>query len=329
MQSLFTSLRSVIARGWAFNPLLTLAALLHFALIPFAAALIFLDPQIITGMSAWTKPLKFAISGGIYAVTFGWFLTYVQGRRRWVQIGANVTGIALLVETVLISMQVIRGVPSHFNNTTAFDAGVFATMGGFIALLATMNLLLAIWLLIQKLPDRAFAAALRWGTILAFAGMAVGGLMSAPTSGQMVALEAGETVNALGAHSVGVADGGPGLPLLGWSTVGGDLRAGHFLGLHGMQIIPLAAWLLSRRRLRGLLSEGHRTALVHLTGVGYLGLTVLLTWQALREQSVVAPDGLTLAVYAGLIGVVAVGMAGVWLHASGMRAGQEKRALVV
>jgi hypothetical protein len=333
MQSLFTSLRSAIARGWAFNRTLTVAATLHFALIPFAAALIFLDPQVITGMPAWIKPLKFAISGGIYGVTFGWFLTFVQGRRRWVEIAATVTGVALLVETILISMQVIRGVPSHFNNTTAFDAAVFSTMGGFIALLATMNLLLAIWLLFQKLPDRAFGAALRWGTIIAFAGMAVGGLMSAPTSGQMAALEAGETVNALGAHSVGVADGGPGLPLLGWSTVGGDLRAAHFLGLHGMQILPLAAWLLSRRRLRRLLrrllSEGHRTALVHLAGVGCLGLTVLLAWQALRGQSVIAPDGLTLAAYAGLFGVMALGVLGVWLHASGMRAGHAKRALAV
>lgn len=329
MQSLFPSLRSAIARGWAFNPVLTLAAVLHFALIPFAAGLIFLDPQVITGAPAWIKPLKFAISGGIYGVTFGWFLTFVQGRRRWVQVAATVTGVALLVETILISMQVIRGVPSHFNNTTAFDAGVFSIMGGFIALLATMNLLLAIWLLFQKLPDRAFAAALRWGTIIAFAGMVVGGLMSAPTSGQMAALEAGETVNALGAHSVGVADGGPGLPLLGWSTIGGDLRAPHFLGLHGMQILPLAAWLLSRRRQRRLLGEGHRTALVHLAGVGYLGLTVLLTWQALRGQSVIAPDGLTWAACAGLFGVMAVGFLLVWLRASGQRSGQGKQALAV
>lgn len=306
MPSLLLSLRSFIARSWAFNPVLTLAGILHFALVPIAAALIVLDPQAITGMPAWIKPTKFALSGGIYGLTFGWFLTFVQGRRRWVQMAATATGVALLVETTLITVQVIRGVPSHFNNTTAFDAAVFSVMGGFIALLSLMNLLLGIWLLFQKLPDRSFAWALRWGAIIAFAGMGVGSLMTMPTAGQMAALTAGETVSALGAHSVGVADGGPGLPFLGWSTEGGDLRAAHFLGLHGMQIVPLVWWLLSRRRR---LSDGPRTALVNLTGLGYLGLTALLTWQALRGQAVIAPDGLTWAAYAALVGLVGGGIA--------------------
>ncbi len=329
MRLLFPSIRSAVARGWAFNPTLTLAALLHLALLPVAGALIFLDPQVITGMMAWIKPTKFALSGAIYLATFGWFLSHVQRGPRWIGFVATGVGVALLVETGLITMQVVRGVPSHFNSTTAFDAAVFSVMGGFIFLLTLLNLLLVIWLIFQKLPDRSFTWALRWGAIIAFAGMGVGNLMPAPTPTQLAALEAGETVNAIGAHSVGVADGGPGLPFLGWSTEGGDLRAGHFLGLHGMQVLPLVAWLLSRRRWRGLFAEGHRTALVHLAGAGYLGLTVLLTWQALRGQSVIAPDGLTWAAYAGLFGVMALGVLGVWLHASGMRAGQEKQALAV
>ena len=71
MTSLFSATRSVIGRGWAFNRTLTLAVLLHLALIPVAVALIFLDPQVITGMTAWIKPTKFALSAAIYLATFG------------------------------------------------------------------------------------------------------------------------------------------------------------------------------------------------------------------------------------------------------------------
>ena len=106
---------------------------------------------------------------------------------------------------------------------------------------------------------------------------------------------------AIGAHSVGVEDGGPGLPFVGWSTVGGDLRAAHFIGLHGMQVLPLLSLFLSRRRT---LNQRQRITLTVGAGVAYLGWMALLTWQALRGQSVVAPDTLTWLAYGGLMTTV-------------------------
>jgi hypothetical protein len=290
---------------------LTLAILFHLALIPITLVAAVVDPTIITGAYAWIKPLKFAISGAIYCLTFLWLLTFVQRRRFWVQMAATVTGVALMVETVLISMQVVRGTTSHFNISTSFDSMVFNIMGGFVILLASMNLLLGIWLIFQRLPDAALAWSLRLAVLISFVGMSTGYLMTSQvTPAQEAQMETGVSA-VMGAHSVGVEDGGPGLPLVGWSTEGGDLRVAHFVGLHGLQVIPFLAFVLARPGLRRRLDARTRTGLVVVGGLAYLGLTVILTWQALRGQSVIAPDLLTLAVLVGWLTATLVAAAAV------------------
>ena len=105
--------------------------------------------------------------------------------------------------------------------------------------------------------------------------------------------------NVAGAHSVGVLDGGPGLPVVGWSTAGGDLRVGHFVGLHALQALPILAMLLTRfgtrldRADQGPAAAGGRRRVRR--------LTMLLTWQALRGQPLIRPDALTLTAW-GLLG---------------------------
>jgi len=127
-------------------------------------------------------------------------------------------------------------------------------------------------------------------------GMATAFFMVTPTPEQGARIAAGYGPRIVGAHSVGVADGGPGLPVLGWSTVGGDLRIAHFVGLHALQVLPFLGWLLTRRKgLLAPLTAGDRLALVWCAGMAYLGLVLTLTRQALRGQSVVHPDTRTVA----------------------------------
>jgi hypothetical protein len=103
---------------------------------------------------------------------------------------------------------------------------------------------------------------------------------------------------------VGVEDGGAGLPITGWSTEGGDLRIGHFLGVHALQAIPLLALglVLLARRFPALRPENPRTLLVLVGTASYAGLIWLVTWQAQRGESIVHPGSATLAAAGSWLG---------------------------
>ncbi len=85
-----------------------------------------------------------------------------------------------------------------------------------------------------------------------------------------------------GAHTIGAPDGGPGLPILNWSTVAGDLRLAHGLGLHALQFMPLIGFAFSRwKSSAGALSQ---LAFVTAVAVAYGGLVFVLHQQALRGE---------------------------------------------
>jgi hypothetical protein len=242
----------------------------------------------------------------VYCFTFVWLLGFVESRPRLARFATNVTAVSLIVEMTVILTQAARGTTSHFNVTTPLNTFLWLTMGAFIVVVWTMNLLLAIVLLFERIPDRAFAWSLRLGLLISLVGMAAGFFMVRPTPEQRAAMAANHDPRIVGAHTVGIADGGPGLPVVGWSTVRGDLRVAHFFGLHAMQVLPFFAWFVARRSNSfARFKEIHRLALVLTVGFAYLGLVLLLTWQALRGQSVIHPDVQTLTV-----GVVLLALAG-------------------
>lgn len=313
-ESGWAGLLRLVRRSFAVNPLLALLGVVMAFIFIATLVGVAVDPRAITGVPAWLKPAKFAISISIYSFTLLWLLSYIEGRRRLKNVVASMTALGLAAEMVIIVGQVIRGTTSHFNVATPLDALLFRAMGGIIVFVWLMGIITAGMLVRQRLADRAFAWSLRLGVAIAPVGMAVAFLMVIPTAQQMAADGAGQEMMLQGAHSVGVADGGPGLPLLGWSTVAGDLRIPHFIGLHALQVLPFIGWLLQRRRFTGL-GMGHRVALVLTCGLSYLALLVLLTLQALRGQSIVAPDALTLQAFAALISATALAALAITAHA--------------
>jgi hypothetical protein len=212
----------------------------------------------------------------------------------------------LIVETALITLQVVRGTTSHYNISTPLDTTIYSLMATFISMLATANIICLFVVVRQKTIPSLIRVACSWGLAIAFVGMIAGVLMTSVnvSPSQLHTMQVDKRAPAnYGAHSVGVDDGGPGLPLLGWSTVGGDLRVGHFVGLHGLQLLPLFAVVLLSGRLFGRQSSSQHQQLVHLVGIAYTALTGLLIWQAWRGQSLIAPDLISIS----CAGVIVVG----------------------
>jgi hypothetical protein len=300
--------RTLTARLWAASaPLTTTAGVMLVALLVFAAALA-LDPRTITGVPAWLKPAKFAISTAIYSVTLAWMMTYLPEWRRMRAVVGWTTAAVFVVEVAIIAMQAWRGTTSHFNVATTFDAVLFGVMGSAIVVQTLFAAAAALALWRHRFEDRVLGLAMRLGLTIALAGASIGGMMTRPTDAQLAEARAGARMTISGAHTVGAPDGGPGLPGTGWSTDHGDVRVPHFVGLHAMQALPLLALALGRTRL----SPARRSRLIVIAAASYSTFFALLLWQAVRAQSILRPDRDTLLALGlwALVTVLAMALAG-------------------
>ncbi|MFI1992118.1 hypothetical protein [Actinoplanes sp. NPDC020271] len=265
------------------------------ALVGVTAVGLLADPRILTGVPIWLKPFKFAVSFVVYGWALSWLLSVLPRRSRVAAWSGTIIVGSLVAEMAVIVAQVIRGTTSHYNQTTPLNATLWSIMGASIMILFLAQLVISVVALRQRIQDRATAYAIRLGLLVSLLGMVVAFAM---TSQKTVA-------GTIGAHSVGVPDGGPGLPVTGWSTTGGDLRIGHFVGLHALQALPLLAYALTRWTR---LDEVSRARVVLVSGAGYAVLVLLLTWQALRAQPLLEPDGTTLAAFAALAAATLIGI---------------------
>ncbi|MFD5163022.1 hypothetical protein ACFWMJ_34045 [Streptomyces hawaiiensis] len=265
------------------------------------------DDRVLVGAPIWAKPFKFAVSFVAYCLSLAWMLSLLPGGRRVSWWAGTVVALASLVEMVIITGQVVRGKRSHFNRATPFDEALFNAMAVTVVILWAGTLVVAVLLLRAMIADRASAWAVRCGILLALAGAAVGFLMTQPAPGQRRGIS-----KVVGAHSVGVPDGGPSMPLTGWSTTGGDLRIPHFFGMHALQLLPLLVMVLSllAPRFVRLADDRVRLRLVLVASGAYAAVFALVLWQALRGQPLTGPDGATSAVAGLILAAVALGTYG-------------------
>jgi hypothetical protein len=285
---------TTLHRLWSDAPLMTATGLLMLVVLAGAVAGLVLDPRTITGVPAWLKPAKFAASIAIYTLTLAWIFTHLDAWPRTRRLVSGVTAVTLWLEMIIIGLQAWRGTTSHFNVGTTFDAVLWATMGTAIVIqtIASVAVAIAVWR--QRFSDPALGWALRFGMALTIAGASTGGLMAPPTAAQLADARRTGRIAVSGAHTVGAADGGPGLPGTGWSLEHGDVRVPHFVGLHALQAMLLVFLLVKRRGG----PEATMVRRVGIAGISYLALFAILLWQALRGQPVIQPDGATLAALA-------------------------------
>lgn len=211
---------------WPKNKLLMNLALFHLILSIFSIIGLILDSRLVDGFNPWWKVLRFDLSISIYLITMIWILQFYKDKFRLT--ASYLISVSMIIETILITMQAMRGIKSHFNVSTALDSIIFSTMG--IAIL--LNTVILIWAYMKSLKknfikDSLTATTVRLGLLSLILGSAVGGYMSKILS-----------------HTVGGVDEGPGMNFLNWSITGGDLRIAHFCGLHGIQILIICFLIL-------------------------------------------------------------------------------------
>ena len=192
---------------------------------------LFVDDRTLIGANVWVKPLKFTVSTAIYMLTVGFIINYYPYSNRKKKIINGTVAWSLLIEMIIIPLQALRGVQSHFNMTSALDGLMFGCMG----ILISMNVIIMLIFIVDTARLKLSTdKSIQWAIFLGWAVVLLGSWVGGQMISQM-------------SHTVGAADGGEGLPFLNWSTTGGDLRIAHFFGLHGIQIIPLfAVWVSNK-----------------------------------------------------------------------------------
>jgi hypothetical protein len=278
-------------------------SLFWLAVVSVAAALVLVpfwifDPRELAGISIWEKPLKFFISSAIFGFTYSWLSSFIEKGTGWVRIAGSVIAISLAIELILITAVAGLGETSHFNVSSPMAITIWSLMATFISLVLVATVVLSVLIIRDKSQSAGVRLGLGLGSLNTAVGMGLAFLMTSPTPSQLANFQ-----GIAGAHSVGTSDGGPGLPFLGWSTIAGDLRVGHFFGLHSIQVA------ISLLVFAYLLPVAFRLPTLLVGNFIYLGFVGIVTWQALRAEPFSSPGLLTITslVVLGVGAVLAFG----------------------
>lgn len=202
--------------------------------IPIALLALTLDARLHNDIAIWIKPLKFQVSLALHLVTLAVLVRMLSVAARtssWMAGLALSSSAAALIEIVLIGGQASRGVGSHFNTDAPLDNVIYAIMGVGSLILIVPALVIGVRFLATKPSERlhpVMKLAVSSGLLLSF-------ILTLTVAGYM-SMQSGHWVDAPPTDANGV-------PIVGWTRQGGDLRVAHFFATHLMQAVPLVGWL--------------------------------------------------------------------------------------
>jgi hypothetical protein len=257
-----------LAELYRSEPVFTVAGLVALGvMLPTGMAGV-VDERLFQGIEIWEKPLKFQFALALYLLTLAfyarWLPAGMTGRTGY-RVYSGVVVAAIAAEIVWISGAAAFGTASHFNETVPFMTALYPVMGGLAVVLTSATAVYAVGIA----RNRGFRAG-----AAARAGLALGLGLVLPLT-----LVTAGTLSQNGGHWVGgTPNDALGLPIMGWSRDGGDLRVAHFFATHAMHFVP--AFGLVSMRLFGPERRGPVVAFAAL----YAAFTALVFAQALAGR---------------------------------------------
>ncbi|RTL39748.1 MAG: hypothetical protein EKK48_17910 [Candidatus Melainabacteria bacterium] len=307
-----------LIRCWKSNRSLTALIVFSVSVLIVSMFGLCFDQRMVLGEHPWIKPVKFSASLAIFGVTLFWLGQFLTNHTHAFRRTCRAALSGSIAELSIIIIQVMRGAPNHFNMGSSFDNGM-AWLAAISILPVAFSIVVVFFLLLREpnLPA-VLGCALRWGVLLSVIGCIPGFMMLAPVAMQHIIVHQVSTSlhqtstglqqasTNLHQASISLQQTSSGIPFLGWSTVSGDLRVAHFVGIHALQFFPVLAFIVMK--LLPNVSILRKELLIGNIGLTYLGVIALLTHQALIAEPITAPSHHTLA-YAVILALASVNAA--------------------
>lgn len=260
--------RDIRALPFSAEPRFAATAYFLVLLLCVTALALALDTRQFQGENVWLKPIKFEIALIVYLLTLAYFARWLPGgllASRWYRLFSAVVVFCVIGEMAWIGGAAMFQVASHYNVASAIMGALYSLMGVFAAILTAASLVfgIAFWRYGHANLSEPLRLSIALGLVLTF----------------VLTLIVAGTLASFPGHFVGTPETGAQVAVMGWSREVGDLRVGHFLATHALQVLPIVGIIAALA-----MSESGGKLVVWGAAVAYAALVGFTYLQALNGE---------------------------------------------